>query len=81
VGILITNTTAGYVLSRNLAAKLVKVIQESRLERLLAIDWLMNQVFMQIQKQDGKNRNTIVPNRELVINGSLVGRYESAIQG
>jgi hypothetical protein len=78
---LITNTTAGYILPRKLATRFVKMVREHKSERLLAIDWLMNQMFMRIQRLEGMNGKTIVPMNELVINGSLVGRYSSEIPG
>lgn len=76
----ITNTTAGYVLSKNLAAKLLKRAEKGRIERKIAIDWFMNQIFAELRKKENWNARTIVPSQELVLNGSLVGEYVSGIQ-
>jgi hypothetical protein len=76
----ITNTTAGYVLSKNLAAKLLRKSEKGKVERKIAIDFYMNQIFAELRKKENWNARTIVPSQELVLNGSLVGEYVSGIQ-
>ena len=75
----ITNTTAGYVLSRELAAKLLDQATKGIFERTVAIDWFMNECFMNFQREKGWSGMTIVPNNELIVNGSLAGEYVSGI--
>jgi hypothetical protein len=76
----ITNTCAGYVLSRNLAQKLLIRAKRGKLERKIPIDWFMNRCFIDIQQREHLNAKTIVPNPQLVLNGSITGEYESQIQ-
>lgn len=76
----VTNTVAGYALSKSLATKLLFRAEKGRLERKIAIDWFMNQIFAELRKRENWHARTIVPNQELVINGSLVGEYVSGIQ-
>jgi hypothetical protein len=75
----LTNTTAGYVLSRELAAKLLDQATKGIFERTIAIDWFMNECFMNFQREKGWSGMTIVPNNELIVNGSLAGEYVSGI--
>lgn len=75
----LTNTTAGYILSRDLAAKLLDQASKGIFERTIAIDWFMNECFMNFQREKGWSGMTIVPNKELIVNGSLVGEYVSGI--
>lgn len=75
----LTNTTAGYVLSRDLAAKLLDQAKKGILERTISIDWFMNECFMHFQREKGWNGMTIVPNNELIVNGSIAGEYASGI--
>jgi hypothetical protein len=75
----LTNTTAGYVLSRELAAKLLDQATKGIFERTVAIDWFMNECFMNFQREKGWSGMTIVPNNELIVNGSLAGEYVSGI--
>jgi GR25 family glycosyltransferase involved in LPS biosynthesis len=76
----LTNTCAGYILSKDLAQKLLEKAENGRVERKIAIDWFMNQMFAELRKREKWNMRTIVPNQELVINGSMVGEYVSGIQ-
>ena len=75
-----TNTAAGYVLSRNLTEKMLKICGRQDPRKQIAIDWLMNECFLKLAKCSNSNGKTIFPNSELVINGSLKGKYGSTIQ-
>lgn len=75
-----TNTAAGYVLSQNLAEKMLKICKRQNPRKQITIDWLMNECFLKLNQCSNSNGKTIFPNPELVINGSLKGKYESTIQ-
>lgn len=80
VGVQITNTAAGYVLSRKLAQELYHKSRRQNRNRQIVIDWLMNEFFMQLNQPRKGFGKTILPLQELVINGSLTGTYESELQ-
>lgn len=75
-----TNTVAGYVLSRRLAEQVLTYTRGRRIERFIIVDWFLNVCFMKLSRQTGSKGCTIIPNHELIINGSLVGEYESELQ-
>ena len=80
VGVQITNTAAGYVLSRKLAQELYHRSRRQNRNRQIVIDWLMNECFMQLNQPRKDFGKTVLPLQELVINGSLTGEYESKLQ-
>ena len=75
-----TNTVAGYVLSRRLAEEFLTHTRGRRIERFIIVDWFLNVCFMELFRETGSKGCTIIPNHELIINGSLVGEYESELQ-
>ena len=75
-----TNTVAGYVLSRRLAEEVLTHARGRRIERLIIVDWFLNVCFMKLFRKTGSKGCTLIPNHELIVNGSLVGEYESELQ-
>lgn len=70
----VTNTAAGYALNRNLALYFLKILKVRPHFRRLPIDWLMNSIFMESEREKIHCMHYCPP---ILIHGSCYGHVDS----